>query len=87
MFNFVSGTFGKILLGACALISPSGVSADEIALTFEDHGFTISGVFAGFAQDAYVIETENGLVHVPVDMVTCEGEACFMIEQASAAEG
>lgn len=69
------------------LISPSSVSAEPISLTFEAHGFTISGEFVGYFEDGYVLMTENGEVHVPAAMVTCEGPACLEATQPISVEG
>ncbi|MEL6684955.1 MAG: hypothetical protein AAFQ00_06670 [Pseudomonadota bacterium] len=64
------------MLGAMALLSPSIVSADQITLTFEDHGFAVSGEFKTVTNSSYVVITEHGEMTVPMDMVTCEGAAC-----------
>lgn len=87
MVNAVNGKIGSLVLGALALMAPSNASADEITLTFEKHDLTVSGEFAGFVQNAYVIRTENGEIHVPVEMVTCEGNYCFEVAEAGTAEG
>ncbi len=83
MFKSVNGKFVAIALSALALTAPTNVSANEIALTFEAHGFTILGEFAGFQKNAYIVKTSNGEVNVPVEMVTCEGADCIVLLQAS----
>jgi hypothetical protein len=77
MSNKVISKIGALAVSAVVLSLPTTVSADEIALTFEDLEVTISGEFAGFQQNAYVIITENGPLHVPAAYVSCEGLSCF----------
>lgn len=83
----VTSIVGLVLLSIVALISPSNVSAEPITLTFEAHGFSISGEFIEYSENGYVLETENGEVHVPAAMVSCEGRACMEPAQATFAEG
>lgn len=79
MFNKISGMIGTITLSAMATITPSFVSADPIALTFEDHGVTIAGEYVGFRENAYVITTTAGTLHVPAILVSCQGADCLDI--------
>jgi len=72
----VNSVISSVLLSVVALISPSNVSAEPITLTFEAHGFTVSGEFLEYSQDGYVLLTENGTLRVPAAMVSCEGAAC-----------
>jgi hypothetical protein len=76
MLKSVNGIIGTMMLGAIALISPSGVSADQISLTLKAQNFTVVGQYVGFAEGAYIIMTENGEMRVPAAMVSCEGTAC-----------
>jgi len=73
----------KGLCAAVALALPSIASAGEIALTFETHGVTISGEFAGFQDDAYILITTAGPLHVPANLATCEGEDCVVLFTAN----
>ena len=82
MLKKVSGKIGMIMVGATALTTPSSVSADQIALTFEDHGFTVSGAFVRMEDESYVLMTENGEMVVPVAMVSCEGTDCAVKDRA-----
>ena len=84
MLNKVNGIFGTMLLGATALISPSSASAEQIALTFEEHDFTLVGEFAGYADNAYIVVTENGEIHVPAAMVSCAGTDCATASRQAA---
>ena len=86
MVKSVNGIFGSMLLGAVALAFPTSVSADQIALTFEVQGFTLTGEFLEFAEDNYIVITENGAVHVPAAMVSCEGNDCAASLSIAAAE-
>lgn len=52
-------------------------NAGIIELTFKANDVTVSGEFAGFRDDAYVIETPTGLLYVPVVLVTCAGADCI----------
>ncbi len=87
MVKTVNSKIGSLVLGTLALMVPSNASAGEITLTFEKHDLTVSGEFAGFEENAYIIKTENGDLHVPIEMVTCEGTNCFEFAQADRAEG
>lgn len=51
-------------------------SADEVALAFVDHDLSIHGTLISFENNTYIIETENGQMIVPAEMVECQGEAC-----------
>jgi hypothetical protein len=76
MFQSVNSINGKIMLGALALIFPSGVSAEQISLTLKAQNFTVVGEYVGFAEGAYIVMTENGELHVPAAIASCEGSAC-----------
>ncbi len=87
MLNSVNGKIGAIMVSAMALIIPSNVSANEIALTFDDHGFTVLCEFMGFEKESYVVMTTNGEMIVPVQMVSCVGQDCFESAKADLDEG
>ena len=76
MVKRVSGKSCFFVLSATALWAPSIVSADQITLTFEEHGFAVSGDLKMVTDNSYIVITEHGEVTVPMDMVTCEGAAC-----------
>lgn len=67
-----------------AALFPAAATADEMALTFENQGVTISGEFAGFSDNAYILVTTVGTLHVPVNLATCEGKDCVTLTTASA---
>ena len=69
-----------ISLGA---ILPSAASADEMTLTLKNLDVVISGQFAGFKQNAYVIATETGNIHVPARYVDCKGADCLIFVVAN----
>lgn len=79
MVNKISGKISAIILSVLVTVTPSIVSASDIALTFEKHGVTIAGDFAGFTENAYVIVTTVGILHVPANLVTCVGSDCLDI--------
>lgn len=76
MVKSVNGIFGSLVLSAAALILPSSVSADQIALTFDQHDFTLVGELEGMTEVGYVIMTEHGQFTIPFSYVTCDGAAC-----------
>ncbi len=66
-----------------SVVLPSAAGADEITLTLKDQDVAISGQFAGFKQNAYVIATETGNIHVPARYVDCEGTDCLIFVTAN----
>ncbi|EBA11524.1 hypothetical protein [Roseobacter sp. CCS2] len=76
MFHQVKSIRAAFLACAVALIAPSIVSADQITLTFEEHGFAITGDCKSATNSSYVIVTDHGEVTVPKDMVTHDGADC-----------
>lgn len=76
MLKNVKGTLGAMFVGAIALTAPSIASAEQIALTFVKHDLILVGEYLGYADDGYVIATENGTMHIPAAMVSCEGSHC-----------
>lgn len=68
---------GAVLAAAIVTMTPSMVSAKEIALTFSDHDLTISGEFVAFEDDSFVLMTNMGEITVPAMLVTCEGADCY----------
>ena len=75
MLNKVKGIVASIVL-CTAFVLPSSASANQITLTFVDHGFTLTGQFARFSGDSYIVLTEFGEVQVPLAMVKCSGLRC-----------
>lgn len=72
-----------IILAGVAIVAPSFVSANDIALTFEGNGMVIAGEYAGFSEGAYIIVTSAGILHVPANLVTCAGADCIEILTSS----
>ena len=72
------------ILGSATV--PTNLAANEIALTLKEQGITISGDFAGFRDKAYIVLTSTGLIHVPAEIVTCEGADCLVIVAANTAD-
>jgi hypothetical protein len=79
MFACIANKTCAAVFAALACATPTILSAGNVALSFKSHDLVISGAFAGFAQDAYVIETYMGLQYVPADLVTCEGDSCIQV--------
>lgn len=77
MLNKVFSKISMILVAATTATLPTSVSADEVALTFLDHELTLVGEFMGFENGAYVIVSDNGVIHVPATLVTCLGPDCY----------
>ncbi|MEL6682599.1 MAG: hypothetical protein AAFQ09_08125 [Pseudomonadota bacterium] len=71
------------LLSISIIASTSQLAASDMALTFDEQNVTISGQFAGFRQNAYVLLTEAGMLFVPANLVTCEGDDCLEIVKAA----
>ncbi len=71
--------FTVVAVAAVSVPVPTGVNTSRIALTFEKQGVTLVGDFAGLRQNAYIIITEMGELHVPASYVTCKGASCFEV--------
>ena len=84
MKNLVAGT---VLVSAMLGAFSTAAFADEIALTFANHDLVIVGEFTAYQDDAYLIMTENGEIHVPAILVTCEGEKCVAPRNAPLVNG
>jgi phosphate transport system substrate-binding protein len=59
------------LLSASVLFAQTG---PQVALVSKDGGITVKGELVGVEGGLYVVETNIGMVKVPVASVTCEGE-------------
>lgn len=79
MLHNISLKISQIVLAPFLVASPNFAGADEIALTFKTHGVTIAGEYAGFRDNAYMVITTAGVIHVPANLVTCKGEDCLDI--------
>ena len=86
MVKSVNSIFGAMLVSAVALITPSVVSAEPIALTFDEQGFTITGELIGLTEVGYMIMTEAGEYTIPFNYVSCKGADCPATEQATSAD-
>ncbi len=78
--SFIVSILATTTLG---VFVPAAVSANEITLTLKDQDVKIVGEFAGFRQDAYIIATETGNLHVPAKYVDCEGDECLIFVSAN----
>ncbi|WP_159086954.1 hypothetical protein [Loktanella sp. Alg231-35] len=83
----VSGKIGRLIAALVAMSVPTIGSANEIALTFIEQGFTVKGEFKDFVDNTYMIVTQYGAMSVPAAMVTCEGPDCIEIFAANTANG
>ena len=54
--------------------------AGEVTLTSPNSDTSLRGELVGVEDDKYVIETSIGTMRVAMDMVTCNGDACPVIE-------
>ncbi|MEM9784968.1 MAG: hypothetical protein AAF801_00600 [Pseudomonadota bacterium] len=72
-----------LIFSISTLAAATAASASEMALTFEKQGVTIAGQYAGFQQNAYVLLTAAGMLYVPANLVTCEGDDCLEILTAA----
>ncbi len=81
----LKGLVGLIAMSVLTAMQPSIASADEISVTFELNGLTLTGEFVAFEDNTYIIETTVGTVNVAADLVSvCEGPDC--IDSAASAE-
>lgn len=69
----------SMMCAAIAFLAPIAASASEIVLTIKDQDVQIVGEFAGFQQNAYVVRTDDGDLHVPAGLVDCAGDDCLVI--------
>ena len=76
MYKLTMCTLCTFSIFVIALITPASVTANEMALTFEEQGVTIAGQYAGFRENAYVLVTTAGTLHVPANLVKCQGVDC-----------
>ncbi|MEJ6401550.1 hypothetical protein [Yoonia sp. 2307UL14-13] len=56
-----------------------------MALTLNGNGITILGDYVGYENNAYIISTSAGRVHIPSKYVTCEGDDCVVTLSANIA--
>ncbi len=82
MVNKTTGAICAITFSALTAFTPTLATANEMALTFEDQGVTIAGQYAGFRSNAYVLITTAGVIHVPANLVKCDGVDCLEILSA-----
>ncbi len=79
---------GQCIAAIAALIGSGLVgttaNADTVELHFNNENVNVSivGDFMGFREDAYIIRTNSGELHVPASYVTCEGSDCLFIVNA-----
>jgi len=63
---------------------PSALMAQEIQLTSSDGTVNMTGDFVAFEDNAYIISTPLGQLRVSATRVSCSGEACPQLGEASA---
>ncbi|PUB18912.1 hypothetical protein DFP92_101503 [Yoonia sediminilitoris] len=84
MKNLFKCAFCATIIGVSLTPSVSSASEvvsilkDEIVLTLKDRDVSITGEFAGFQQNAYLIATKCELLNVPAKFVDCEGDSCVI---------
>ena len=78
MFNKSPAMVACFVAVATVFVAGSA-NAGEIALTLVSNDITISGEFLGFKDEAYIIRTSKGELHVPAIYVSCEGVDCVTV--------
>ncbi len=68
---------------ATSLMAAQTASAQQITLTSNDQQVVLSGELENVTDTAYELRTTLGLLRVPIDKVTCTGEACPKIKRTS----
>ena len=70
------GAFSAVVLSIMAFAISTSAATPEVALSFHDLDLAISGQLTGYTDQAYIIQTSSGLLHVPSVLVTCSGRDC-----------
>jgi len=66
----------------CLALMPAATTAGEIS--FLQNGVVVlTGEFAGFQDDAYVVIKDGVRLHVPATQLTCVGDDCLLFEPVS----
>lgn len=72
VYRNISTLIGALALGFAAMQA----SADTVSLVSIDQTVTVTGELQGFDGEAYTIATAIGNITIPIDKVSCIGEAC-----------
>lgn len=75
------GALSAVILSLMAFDISTSAATSEVELTFHNQDIAIKGRFAGFTDDAYVIRTDTGVLHVPATLVQCGGPICGQISE------
>ena len=73
--------FGKYA-ALCLALMPAAATAGEISF-LQNGTVVLSGEFAGFQDDAYVVIKDGARLHVPAKQLTCVGDDCLLFEPVS----
>ena len=66
-----------------AVVSATGVVAQEVTLESPDGAISLTGTFVSFEDNNYVIDSTFGPLRVSGDLVSCIGEACPSLQIAA----
>ncbi len=80
------GVIVGILLAAFAIGTASPALADEVTLRTKDGSFEISGDLIGFDGTMLTVQSNMGVIRIPLNDVTCSGPGCPGGEGDNAAE-
>ncbi len=67
------------LVNFTMLSVPSYALAGEIVLKSSDETVVVSGQFAGFQRDVYVVIYKGYVLQVPAKDMTCQGDDCLTL--------
>ncbi len=70
------------LVGFTMLIVPGNAQSGEIVLTSADATVMVSGQFAGFERDAYLVIYKGYQLKVPAKDMVCQGDDCLTFQPA-----
>lgn len=76
MFQSILGAFSAAFLSLTVFAIGTSAATSEVSLDFTDHRVSISGQLIAFDDGAYVIQTAQGIIHVPAILVECRGAPC-----------
>lgn len=76
--------FLRYLTLSLLLVAQTGPAiADDIRLVSPDSQLDMTGALIGFEDGVYTLQTAVGEIRISSDLVTCEGEACPVAQEAT----
>ena len=70
------GAASAVVLSITAFAISTSAATPEVALTFHDVELSITGQLIRYIDQVYIIQTNEGLLHVPAVLVDCIGKDC-----------